>query len=252
MLIRYIMATSSRGFVNGMANRANPAFAAGAVAIPLVALVYAVTVGPLRHLTYVHVMAGVLWTGVDLFLGLVLGPVIGGLDESEKASVFRRLTPKTTFLMPALALVTIFGGVTLAQRLGKFPHADPWIALMSTAITLPALFLIAKQFRALTDRRFLGVFGVALVAHAAWLADTLPEFAMTSHEIAAALGIVTLLSVLGFGVLLPGEIRIYREMTSQNPDEELISAIGMRNAKLSGIQGLLQLAIIFVMVYIRF
>jgi len=246
------MATTSRSFVGGMANRANPAFAAGVVAVPLVALAYGVTVGPLRHLMYVHVMAGVLWTGIDLFLGLVLGPVIGGLSTEEKASVFRRLTPKTTFLMPSLALVTVFGGVTLAERLGKFPHAEPWIALMSTAISLPVILLVARQFGALTDRRTLAIFGVAGVGHAAWLFRTLPEFAMTDHEIAAALGIVTALSVLGFGVLLPGEVRMYREMTTANPDEELIGAIGMRNAKLAGVQGALQLAIVFVMVYVRF
>ncbi|WP_168215922.1 hypothetical protein [Halorussus ruber] len=234
-----------------MANRANPAFAAGVVAVPLVALAYAVTAGSLRHLMYVHVMAGVLWTGIDLFMGLVLGPVVGGLDESEKASVFRRLTPKTTFLMPALATVTIFGGMTLARRLGKFPHADPWIALTSTAIILPVVALVASQFGALTDRRALAALGVAGVGHAAWLAQTLPSFAMTDHAIAAALGIVVLLSVLGFGVLLPGEIRMYLEMTSADPDEELLGAIGMRNAKLAGVQGLLQLAIIFVMVYVR-
>nr|WP_135825770.1 hypothetical protein [Halorussus ruber] len=245
------MATKSRGFVGGMANRANPAFAAGVVAVPLVALAYAVTAGSLRHLMYVHVMAGVLWTGIDLFMGLVLGPVVGGLDESEKASVFRRLTPKTTFLMPALATVTIFGGMTLARRLGKFPHADPWIALTSTAIILPVVALVASQFGALTDRRALAALGVAGVGHAAWLAQTLPSFAMTDHAIAAALGIVVLLSVLGFGVLLPGEIRMYLEMTSADPDEELLGAIGMRNAKLAGVQGLLQLAIIFVMVYVR-
>jgi hypothetical protein len=75
---------------------------------------------------------------------------------------------------------------------------------------------------------------------------------MTTHAIAAALGIVTLLSVLGFGVLLPGEIRMYLEMTSATPDEELIGAIGMRNAKLAGVQGVLQLAIVFVIVYVRF
>lgn len=246
------MATTSRGFVNGMAERANPAFAVGVVAVPLLALAYATTAGSLRHLMYVHVMAGVLWTGVDLFMGLVLGPVIGGLAVEERASVFQRLTPKTTFLMPSLALVTIFGGVTLAQRLGKFPHAEPWIALMSTAIALPVVLSIATQFDALTDRRTLGVFGVVLVGHAVWLAATLPAFAMTSHAIVAALVIVTLLSVLGFGVLLPGEIRMYLEMMSADPDEEVISAIGMRNAKLAGIQGMLQLAIIFVMVYIRF
>ncbi|WP_115862978.1 hypothetical protein [Halorussus litoreus] len=235
-----------------MANRANPAFAAGVLAVPLFALVYGVTVGSLHHLNYVHVMAGVMWTGVDLFMGLVLGPVIGGLAVKQRAQVFQRLTPKTTFLMPSLAFVTIFGGVTLAQRLGKFPHADPWIALMSTAISVPVVLLIAAQFDALTDRRTLTIFGVVAVGHAAWLVQTLPEFAMTSHAIAAALGIVTLLSVLGFGVLLPGEIRMYLQMTSENPDEEVISEIGMRNAKLAGVQGVLQLAIIFVMVYVRF
>jgi len=235
-----------------MANRANPAFAAGVLAVPLLALVYGVTAGSYQHLTYVHVMAGVMWTGVDLFMGLVLGPVIGGLAVKQRAQVFKRLTPKTTFLMPSLAFVTIFGGVTLAQRLGKFPHADPWIALMSTAISVPVVLLVAAQFDALTDRRTLAIFGFVAVGHAAWLVRTLPDFAMTSHAIAAALGIVTLLSVLGFGVLLPGEIRMYLQMTSENPDEQVISEIGMRNAKLAAVQGVLQLAIIFVMVYVRF
>jgi hypothetical protein len=249
--LEIVMATTSKGFVNGMAERANPAFAAGVVAVPLFALAYAVTAGSLRQLMYVHVMTGVLWTGVDLFMGLVLGPVLGGLAVKERAAVFRRLTPKTTFLMPSLAVVTIFGGVTLAQRLGKFPHAEPWIALMSTAILLPVVVLIAKQFDALTDRRTLGVFGVVLVGHVVWLAATLPAFAMTSTTIVAALPIVTLLSILGFGVLLPGEVRMYLEMISADPDEEVISAVGMQNAKLAGVQGTLQLAIIFVMVYIR-
>lgn len=171
---------------------------------------------------------------------------------NHRAAVFRRLTPKTTFLMPSLALVTIFGGVTLVRRLGTFPNAEPWIALMSAAVALPVILLVAAQFDALTDRRTPGAFGVALAGHAVWLAQTLPEFAMTTPEILAALGIVTLLSVLGFGVLLPGEVRMYLEMASDDPDEELLSAIGMRNAKLAGVQGVLQLAIIFVMVHIRF
>ncbi|WP_135829535.1 hypothetical protein [Halorussus halobius] len=235
-----------------MANRANPAFVAGVVAVPLVALAYGLTAGSVQQLTYVHVMAGVLWSGIDLFMGLVLGPVVGGLAVTQRAAVFRRLTPKTTFLLPSLALVTVFGGVTLARRLGKFPHADPWIALLSTAIAVPVVLLFAAQFDALTDRRTLAVFGVVAVGHAAWLFRTLPEFAMTSHVIAAALGIVAALSVLGFGVLLPGELRMYREMTAEDPDEEVISTIGMRNAKLAGVQGVLQLAIIFVMVYVRF
>ena len=57
--------------------------------------------------------------------------------------------------------------------------------------------------------------------------------------IAVALAIVTVLSVQGFGFLLPGELRIYREMTSDAPDAGVIAAIGKQNAMLGGVQGLL-------------
>lgn len=62
---------------------------------------------------------------------------------------------------------------------------------------------------------------------------------------------MTVLSVVGFGVLLPGEVRIYLEMGADDPDEELMSAIGMRNAKLSGVQGFFQLAVVVTMVWLR-
>ncbi|NHN49612.1 hypothetical protein G9464_18755 [Halostella sp. JP-L12] len=233
-----------------MGTRANPAFAVGAVAVPVVVLAYAVT-GPLQHHTYAHVMAGTLWTGIDLFMALILGPVLGGLDVDARASVFERFTPKMTFLMPTLATVTIVGGITLAERLGYFPHADPWLALFTAATLLPALALIGWQFRAFGDRRWQAAFGLALVGSAAYLARTLPEFAMTRPVIAVTLVVVAALAVLGFGVLMPGEVRIYREMVSSDPDPEVISRIGMRNAKLSGVQGVLQLAVIAVMVYLR-
>ena len=75
---------------------------------------------------------------------------------------------------------------------------------------------------------------------------------MTNPLIVVSLGIVTVLSVQGFGFLLPGEVRMYREMTSANPDPGVISAIGQQNAKLGGVQGLFQLVLIVVMVYLRF
>jgi hypothetical protein len=245
------MSATIRGTVRGMAGRANPAFAVAAVLVPLGALAAAATVGSQEVHTYVHVMAGVLWTGIDLFMAIVLGPVLGGLGIDERASVFQRFTPKMTFLMPSLALVTIAGGITLVPRVAAFPAAEPWLALFTAAATLPALLLIGYQFDAFRDWRWLSVFGIAVVGSGAWLAVTLPDFAMTSPLIAAALGIVTVLSVLGFGVLLPGEVRMYREMVSAEPDTQLIGDIGLRNAKLSGIQGGFQLAIVVVMVYMR-
>jgi len=45
---------------------------------------------------------------------------------------------------------------------------------------------------------------------------------------------------------------MYRQMVSANPDPDVISSIGMRNARLSGVQGAFQLAIVVVMVYLRY
>jgi hypothetical protein len=234
-----------------MGQRANPAFAVSAVAVPAVALTYALTAAPVVHHIYVHVMAGVLWTGIDLFVAIVLGPVLGSLSVEERASVFQRFTPKMAFLMPSLALVTIVGGVTLAERLDVFPHAQPWIALLTLATTVPALLLIDWQFDALDDPRWLATFAVALFGGGAYLVVTADAFGMTSPTILLALAIVTVLSVLGFGVLPPGEVRIHRQLSSGDPDPNVISRIGLRNARLSGIQGLFQLAIVVVMVYLR-
>jgi hypothetical protein len=234
-----------------MGVRANPAFAVGAVVVPLAALGYAIASAPIVQHIYVHVMAGVLWTGIDLFMAMVLGPVLGGLSVESRASVFERLTPKLAFLLPSLALVTIAGGITLADRLGVFPHAGPWTALFTLASTVPALLLLGWQFDALDDPRWLVAFAVALLGGGGYLATTASAFGATSLTILAALAIVTVLTVVGFGVLLPGEVRIYLQLASSDPDPEVISRIGMRNARLSGLQGGFQLAVVVVMVYLR-
>jgi hypothetical protein len=243
---------SIRGTIRGLAERANPAFAVGVVGVSLLALVYVTTIGTREQHTYVHVMAGVLWTGIDLFMALVLGPVLGGLDVDERASFFQRLTPKTSFLLPTLAAVTIAGGITLALRLpGLFDHAHVWLALFTTAALVPTLLLVGLQFDAFRDWRWQAWFAVVAVGCGAYLAVTLPNFGWTQPVFIAALVIVALLNVMGFGVLMPGEVRMYREMTSNNPDKQLIADIGMRNAKLGGLQGVFQLGVIATMVYIR-
>ena len=244
--------------IGGLAAQANSAFAVGAVLVPLAALAGALASNNVRALTYVHVMAGVLWTGIDMFMGAVLGPVVGSLDPEQRADFFGRFTPKMTFLMPALALVTIAGGITLALKLERFAYADQWLAVFTALNTVPIVLLLGYQFDALDDWRTLSVLGVSVVGSGAYLATTLPGTALwtmvttTSPWILAALGIVTLLGLQGFGVILPGEIRIYRQIASEDPDTDLIGEIGMRNARLGGVQGVLQLSIVFVMVGLRY
>lgn len=148
------VAVSVPGTVRGTGTRANPVFAAGAVLVPVALLVYAVTLGTIQQHTDVHVMTVVLWTGIDPFMTAVLGPVSGGLSVEERANVFQRFTPKMTFLMPLLALVTIAGDITLALRVGwAFPHAHAQLALLTAVTLLPALALVGWPFDALTDRR---------------------------------------------------------------------------------------------------
>lgn len=244
-------ATPPKRGVRGLAVQANPTYALAVVLVPIGALMVAIGTNDLRLLGYVHVMAGVIWTGIDLFMGAVIGPVVGSLEPEQRAGFFKTFTPKMTFLMPVLSLVTIAGGIVFALRMGKFPHADPWLALM-TAAHLPIIPIVARQYNALTDRRTLAIAGLAIVGTGAFLARTLPAFAMTDPWIVAALAIATLLTTIGVGVLLPGEINIYLEIISPSPDVDRIGRIGLRNAKLAGVQGLLQLSIIYVMVNLRF
>jgi hypothetical protein len=245
--------TTVRGTVAGLGQRANPAFVVAVVAIPLAALGYAVTLGSIQTHTYVHVMTGVLWTGIDLFMGAVLGPVLGGLDEEESAAVFSKLTPKTTFLLPSLALVTIASGITLSQRLEWFGGAaGPWLALFTAANVIPMLLLFAYRLETFGDRRWQAVFAVATVGSLVWVATTVGALRPIEPAVVAALALVTVLSVQGFGFLLPGELRMYRQMRSPRPDASVIASIGKQNAMLGGVQGLVQLVLILDMVYLRY
>jgi hypothetical protein len=238
-----------------MADRANPAFAVGAVAVPLAAFAFAVTVGSYEVHTYVHVMAGVLWTGIDLFMAMVVGPVLGGLSVEERASWFERFTPKMTFLMPSLATVTIFGGITLAVRLGQFPNSGVWTELFVFVAFVTATALLGRVFDAYRDRRWQAFFALVVLGNGAYLlweiaaaGTTIPG---TRPIIVAILAVMVILTVQGFGFLLPNEVLVYRELISADPDVERIGRLGMRNAKLSGVQGAFQLGIVVLMVYLR-
>ena len=247
------MSTSTvRGTVAGLGRRANPAFAVGVVAVTVAALTYATTIASVQHHTYIHVMSGVLWTGTDLFIGAILGPVIGGLDEESSAAVFERLTPKTAFFLPAMATLTIATGIPLALRLGIFPNAGPWLALFTAANLVPVLLLLGWRLDVLGDWRWQVPFAVATVGSLAWVWTTIGALQLTEPALVVALALVTLLSVQGFGFLLPGEIRIYRQMVSPAPDASIISTIGQQNATLGGVQGLVQLVLIADMVYLRY
>ena len=54
-------------------------------------------------LNFVHVICGVLWTGIDLFMGFVIGPILRKVGLSVRREIIVRLVPRTLFLMPTLS-----------------------------------------------------------------------------------------------------------------------------------------------------
>ncbi len=124
------------------------------VAAALGVMFVAMASGSLWFLNFVHVLAGVLWTGIDLFMGFVMGPIQRRLDVAARRAVVTRLMPRMLFLMPTLATITGWAGATLASRMGFFDLAYPqeaWVigALVVLAIlTLQGVFvLLPNNFR---------------------------------------------------------------------------------------------------------
>src|ERR1700742_3581910 len=93
-------------------------------------------------LNFVHVMAGVLWTGIDLFMGFVIGPIQRKLDLAARRQLVMRLMPIMLFLMPTLATITGWAGTTLASRLGFYAMPYPEKLWVIGALTVLAILTI--------------------------------------------------------------------------------------------------------------
>ena len=69
-------------------------------------------------LNWVHVLSGVLWTGADLFMGFIVGPVLRALDLRSRTAVIAYLIPRSLLYFPVVALTAGTAGWSLAGRLG--------------------------------------------------------------------------------------------------------------------------------------
>jgi hypothetical protein len=49
----------------------------------------------LWFLNFVHVMTGALWTGIDLFMGFIIGPVLRHVSFDTRRAMIGGLIPRT-------------------------------------------------------------------------------------------------------------------------------------------------------------
>lgn len=168
------------------------------VAAVLAIMVVAIVIKNLWLLNFVHVFSSLLWTGVDLFMGFVLGPILRRVDISIRREIMKQLTPRTLFLMPTVSIVA-------------------------------------------------GTTGWFLAAHLGYTAFGWPEY----YWVAAALLLVTLMTILGLGFLTPVNVFVCLELQKDKPDLTRVSARMRWYFYAVATQGAMQLAIIVVMTRFR-
>jgi len=107
-----------------------------AAACALIVMIAAIVSPSLWFLNFIHVMTGTLWTGIDLFMGFVVGPVLRGVTLETRRSMIAGIIPRTLILMPTLSIVTSTAGWFLAVRLGYLDLGYPqfWWVVAALAI----------------------------------------------------------------------------------------------------------------------
>jgi hypothetical protein len=95
------------------------------VAIVFAAVIVAIAANKLWPLEFLHVAFGGAWTVIDLFLGLVLGPIMGSMPVPARVAFTTRLMPKMLLIMPTVVTVTLAAGWQLGHYLGTIDSSHP-------------------------------------------------------------------------------------------------------------------------------
>ncbi len=107
------------------------------VALALAIMLWAILSRDLWFLNYVHVVTGLLWTGIDLFMGFVMGPILRRVDFPARRAILSRLMPKMLFIMTTLSVIAPTSGWFLAVELGYLDLDFPqlWWFIAALVIT---------------------------------------------------------------------------------------------------------------------
>lgn len=112
------------------------------VIIPIVAVVVAIISANLLLLNYIHVFTAILWTGTDIFMAFLLGPVLRNVSLATRKEVISWLMPKMVFFMPTVAAVTTTAGYFLASRMGLITLNPPVVYWISTVLVIVSIMFI--------------------------------------------------------------------------------------------------------------
>jgi hypothetical protein len=115
------------------------------VGVAGVLLVAAIASNKLWPLMFLHVGGGAAWTIVDLFLGLVLGPIIGRMSIPARVEFTTRLMPKMVLIMPTVVTLTLAAGWQLGVKLGTVYTFHPlhgWVVASYIVVGVMAVLAL--------------------------------------------------------------------------------------------------------------
>jgi len=114
-------------------------------AVVLVLLIVAIAANKIWPLMFFHVAFGAGWTIIDLFLGLVLGPIMGMLSPQARVEFTTRLMPKMVVIMPTVVTATLAAGWQVATKTGtnltSFPQHG-WVVASMIVVGVMAVLAL--------------------------------------------------------------------------------------------------------------
>ncbi len=115
------------------------------VAVIFALLVAAIADNRMWPLTFFHVAGGAAWTIVDLFLGLVLGPILGSLSIPARIEMTTKLMPKMVLIMPTVVSMTLAAGWQLGIKTGNVFSSSPnhgWVVASYIVVGVMAVLAL--------------------------------------------------------------------------------------------------------------
>src|ERR1700744_2715154 len=115
------------------------------VAVALILLIIGIAWNQLWELTFLHVAFGAAWTIIDLFLGLVLGPIMGRMSIPARVEFTTKLMPKMVLIMPTVVTATLAAGWQLSSYLGTNLTTNPlhgWVVASMIVVGVIAILAL--------------------------------------------------------------------------------------------------------------
>ncbi|MHB1536004.1 MAG: hypothetical protein ACYC1D_15615 [Acidimicrobiales bacterium] len=112
------------------------------VAVVLAGLVVSIATNQLWGIDFFHVVGGGMWTALDLFLGFVIGPILGRMSIPARIEFTTRFMPKMVLIMPTLVVCTLAAGWQLARHLGYLAAGNshhPWVVASFVVVAVMAV-----------------------------------------------------------------------------------------------------------------